>query len=226
MSLPIVVFEPDPARARDVVESLVTGYRAFYGCEPPAELVSSWRSSIPRLFSVVKSAGGYPVVLELPLFGFERVDFVVVGRGKALVVEAKGWRSIRRLNYVVLVDGLKELDPCYQLENYVSKLRYLSTASDRMVFDGVVYLYSGAEYRDSCRVVRGDDELREAVESLGSPGTEEDVYTVANTKLVLRRDLIDFIRSNMDDLLREAAKTLVSSGYGLDRDQIDRKSVV
>ncbi|MHB9301521.1 DNA/RNA helicase domain-containing protein [Thermofilum pendens] len=221
MSLPVVVVDPDPSKARDVVGALVEGYRRFYGEDPSGELVASWSSSVARVLGVLERAGGFPAVLELPLFGSERADFVVVGRGRALVVEAKGWSTVEKLNYVVQVDGLREVDPCYQVENYVSKLKYFSTAADRVRhFDGVAYLYGGASYSDGCRIARSDAELEEYVGSLGSPGDEGDVEAVASAKFTVRRDIVEFLRSHRDKLLKEAARFLASEGYGLGREQL------
>ncbi len=70
--------------------------------------------------------------MEYPVFSLERPDFIfiVVGKNRALIVEAKGWRSISRLNdYLVMADGTVHVEPCYQLRSRVSKFKFFHSVS-------------------------------------------------------------------------------------------------
>jgi hypothetical protein len=55
---------------------------------------------------------------------------IFVGKDKALVIEAKGWRQVKKIgNSVVEADRELHEDPCYQLNNYVNKLNLFHSVS-------------------------------------------------------------------------------------------------
>jgi hypothetical protein len=71
-----------------------------------------------------------------------------VGKDKVLVVEAKGWRRVRKVGgNVVEADGELHEDPCYQLNNYVNKLNLFH--SSNIKFEGVLFLYNTSDYSPS-----------------------------------------------------------------------------
>jgi hypothetical protein len=43
----------------------------------------------------------HPVILEYPIFN-ERADVIFVGKDKALVIEAKGWRQVKKIGNSVV----------------------------------------------------------------------------------------------------------------------------
>ena len=71
----------------------------------------------------------HPVILEYPIFN-ERADVIFVGKDKALVIEAKGYRQVKKIgNSVVEADRELHEGPCYQLNNYVNKLNLFHSVS-------------------------------------------------------------------------------------------------
>jgi hypothetical protein len=55
----------------------------------------------------------HSLILGYPIFT-ERADVIFVGKDKVLVVEAKGWRRVRKVGgNVVEADGELHEDPCY-----------------------------------------------------------------------------------------------------------------
>ncbi len=163
----------------------------------------------------------FPVIIEYPVLGGpERVDFIVVGRGRGLVIEAKAWSSnIERNGFFVWLGNELRIDPCYQLENYLAKFRYLHSASTSMEFDGCVY-FSGGQYRDSCRVIAERTDLEHFVEWLKKPGSENDVKTIIEGKYRISQDLVNFVTRNKARLMRDAIRTLLVGGYGPTEDQL------
>jgi len=178
----------------------------------------SWRTSVP---DVLEAADGYPVIIEYPVLGgLDRVDFVVVGSRRALVVESKCWVcKLRRKGYIVEPDISERVDPCYQLENYLAKFRYIHTASSKFEFRGVVYA-KGFYYCDGCDVVRTKEELKEQIERLGEPGGEEEIRAIVEGRFQISKPLIDFIRERKDEIIRSAVEALVGGGYGLTERQL------
>jgi hypothetical protein len=71
----------------------------------------------------------HPVILEYPIFN-ERADVIFVGKDKALVIEAKGWKHVKKIG-ISVVEADRELheDPCYQLNNYVNIVFFIIVAT-------------------------------------------------------------------------------------------------
>jgi len=200
-----------------MVNELREGYFETYGEPPRIEQVGAWKGSL----SAIKSASIiYPVLAEFPIFDLERADFLVVGKRKALTIETKGWRTINRFNdYSVMADGKQEQDPCYQLNNYVSKLKYFHSASAKFDFHGTLFTYNNSTYHDSCNVVATPEQLGEIVSTLGEPGEASELSEIINGKFVITKTLIDLIKESREELLDKAALALLSRGYGLTSEQ-------
>ena len=220
--LPVVVW--DVCSSEDFVEGVLGFLRYAYRVSlreyPSHEMIMGWRRVLPDIFGVFE---GFPVVIEYPVLGGpERVDFIVVGRGRGLIIEAKAWSgSVRSSGFFVCVGGELRVDPCYQLENYLAKFRYLHSASTmmRMKFEGVVYV-SGGQYTDSCRVVMERGDLEHYLDWLGRPGREIDVKAIVEGRYHISQDLINFVVRNKAMLMRNAIRTLLGGGYGPTEDQL------
>jgi len=217
---PVVVWGASGDRdfVRNVVSELSRGYRAFVGENAEYEEVLGWSKVLPVVFDVF---GSFPIVLEYPVLGGpERIDVIVVGRRRALVIEGKYWSDdVRRVNHFVLVGGEKRIDPCYQLENYVSKLRYLHSASRRFEFDGAVF-FDGAMYRDGCKIMLNRESLSLWLDWLDEPGDRDSVSEIVNGRFEISKELIRFISENKEALLKGAVDTLLGGGYGLTEEQL------
>ncbi len=200
-----------------MVNQLREGYLETYSGYPRIEQLGAWKGSL----NAIKSAGiSYPLLAEFPIFDLERADFLVVGKRKALTIETKGWRTVSRVNdYSVMADGVLAQDPCYQLNNYVSKLRYFHSASSKFEFDGVLFTYNNSAYHDSCYVVTSPHQLSEIISTLGEPGEASDLSEIIDGKFTITKTLIDLIKENRNELLDKAALVLLSRGYGLTPEQ-------
>ena len=200
-----------------MVNQLREGYLETYGEYPHIEQQSAWKGSL----NAVKDAGiNYPLLAEFPIFDLERADFLVVGKRKALTIETKGWRTVSRVNdYSVIADGSPQQDPCYQLNNYVSKLKYFHSASSKFEFDGALFTYNNSTYHDSCNVVTTPRRLGEIVSTLGDPGEAPELAEIIDGKFVITKTRIDLIKENRNELLDKAALVLLSRGYGLTPEQ-------
>lgn len=181
------------------------------------EQLNAWKGSL-KAISFIDSR--YPIIMEYPIFSLERPDFIIVGKDRALVVEAKGWRKIERINdYSVMADGTVHVEPCYQLKNYISKLKLFHSASDSFEFKGVLYTYN-TNYTDGCTSVSSEDDLKRQIDWLGQPADESDLYKISKGHFTITRDLISLLRDNKEKLLKNAAKALLDEGYGLSSEQI------
>jgi DUF2075 family protein len=200
-----------------MVNQLCNGYLETYSERPSIEQMAAWKGSL----HAIKSAGiSYPLMAEFPIFNLERADFLVVGKRKVLTIEAKGWKTISKVNdYSVIADGKQEQDPCYQLNNYVSKLRYFHSASAKFDFDGALLTYNNATYHDSCNVLVTAKQLGEIVSTLGGPAEASDLSEIINGKFVINKTLVDLIKESKEELLDKAALVLLSKGYGLTAEQ-------
>lgn len=206
-----------------IVGDLSREYRGLYYGDPTPEQLSAWRGSLDAFLSAFKQVGErYPVLAEYPIFDLERADFLVVGRRRALVVECKGWSNPKRVNdYSVEVNGELFADPCYQLRNYVNKLRYFHSASSKFEFDGVVYTYRTHTYHDDCSVVSNPEELAQKLSGLGEPGGDAEVRDILEGKLVINESLVKLVEKHKHELIHGAAKILLEEGYGLSGEQLE-----
>ncbi len=219
--LPVIVYRPSNVPQDQVLKAVLQGYMRYYGEAPSQELIFSWRATLPK---ILKVSDGYPILIEYPILdGLERVDYIVVGRRKALIVEAKAWTGrYRRLgSYLVHspTSGEVRVDPCYQLENYIAKFKYLHTAHSKLGFEGLV-LTVGFRYSDGCRIAEDEGALSSAISRLGGPGGSEEVDAIVNGKFQISKSLIEFVRDHKEELLRKSIDALLGGGYGLTEQQL------
>lgn len=221
MGLP-VVFYSHAASSPEIVGLLRAGYRESYQVDPDFRQQGAWKGSVDALVAAFRILGeSYPVIAEYPLFDHERPDFLVVGREKVLVVECKGWTSYRRVNsYCVEVDERWDPDPCYQLENYVNKLRFFHSAASTIGFEGVVYTYNTDSYADGCVIASTPGQLASLIRRLGEPGIQEQVEQIVDGRFVINKTLVSLVEEYKEKLVEGAAKTLATKGYGLSREQM------
>jgi len=134
--LPVILEKVTPTAYVD----LIRHYEETFNEKPTVEQINAWKKLLELLSKISPS---HPVILEYPIFT-ERADVIFVDKDKALVVEAKGWRQVRKVgDNVVEADGERHEDPCYQLNNYVNKLNLFH--SSNIKFDGVLFLYNTSD---------------------------------------------------------------------------------
>lgn len=181
---------------------------------PSREQINAWKSSLNFL---VKAGIDVPVIAELPIFG-ERADFVFVDGTNGLVVEMKGWKNIKVIDdYLVEADGKEEINPCYQVENYINKLNYFHSSG--VQFEGVVVAYNAKNLpKLPCKVITDPKVLKAAINKYSPPDPKK-VDDVVNGKFYIRDSLIKFLSNNKNQLLNKASQLLLSMGYGLSQDQ-------
>jgi DUF2075 family protein/DNA replication protein DnaC len=216
MPLPVIFSSKD--EIKNIVEKLKLGYFEMHNEHASNEIINSWYYSLKEIKAV---CGNYPVIAEFPLFGLERIDFIVVGRRKALIIETKGWEKVHKIDDLrVKINEEYRQEPCYQLNNYIWKLKLFHSSSQVFEFSGVVYLYNLKEpYNDSCLIIKSRQELAEQISKLDEPASENEIKIITEGRFIITKDLIDFIRTKKEDLLKKASYTLLSSGFGLSEDQ-------
>ena len=199
---------------------LIRHYEETFNEKPPVEQQNAWK----KLLELLSKISPHPVILEYPIFT-ERADVIFVGKDKALVIEAKGWRRVRKVgDNVVEADGELHEDPCYQLNNYVNKLNLFH--SSNIKFEGVLFLYNTSDYSSSeCKVIRDVDELKKELDKF-PPGNLKDARKIVEGKLELKDTFIQLVRELKDEKLEDLSKVLLSKGYGLTEDQMKVKSEV
>jgi|GEM_PF-5675272 len=177
------------------------------------QLNKAWKKLLDLLSTI---SPPHPIILEYPIFT-ERGDVIFVD--KALVVEAKGWRHVKKIgDNVVEADGELNEDPCYQLNNYVNKLNLFH--SSNIKFEGVLFLYNTVDYSSSeCKILRNVNELNEELDKF-PPGSLEDARKIVEGKLELKETFIQLVRKLKEEKLKDLSKALLSKGYGLTEDQM------
>jgi hypothetical protein len=221
-SIPVILHpqkcKPDRDTVNRIISILEAGYSKYTGEEPGYDQVRAWAGSLTALLDELKGLK-YPVIIEYPILGgLDRIDFIIVGSGRALIVEAKGWRSVKtRSELHVVADGKIEVNPCYQLSSYYAKMTFLHSASRILSFDAVVYSYNSNSPWTSlgCKVVPRKG-LRKIVETLPL-GADVDNYirAIVNGRLELSDDLVTSLSKALKKGLNNVATKLVSQGYGL-----------
>ncbi|MCE4628400.1 MAG: DUF2075 domain-containing protein [Desulfurococcales archaeon] len=224
--LPLVVYldecSADAGRLAEELSHEV--YRAvgrYYGVPPRHEEAAAWRGELNALIGELQEAP-YVLLLEYPILGgLARADAILLGRGSALVVEAKGWKRLKIIDEISAeADQVIVPNPCYQMQSYVYKLRYLYPFGDRVHADGAVYAYrSPTRWDIPCRcVLRG--ELRGLAEKILRDGPrEEEVRLFIEDGFQLRRDLVAILSQALKEGVEKALGEMLSSGYGLAGDQ-------
>lgn len=196
-------------------ERLRQEYFETYGEQPKIEEVSVWRKLLSMLLKVGSS---HPIIMEYPVFYSERIDAIFVDKQRALIVEAKGWKNVTRLDEdFVNADGTIRQDPCYQLTNYVNKLNYFHSSG--ITFDGILFLYNTSDYiSEECKVARNVEELKKEVDALPL-GTEEDARRIIEGRFEIKNSLLDLLKELKGEALNRASQVLLGRGYGLSEEQ-------
>ncbi|QGA53838.1 DUF2075 domain-containing protein [Sulfolobus sp. E5-1-F] len=208
MPLPIILDE------NTQVEDLITAYAETFNERPSINQEYAWR----KLLDILKGLNvHHPIIMEYPIF-VERVDTIFVDKDKALVVEAKGWKKVERIDdLTVRADGELRLDPCYQLNNYVTKLNTFHSSGIK--FDGSLFLYNTVDYSSSeCEILRNSNDLKKKLDNY-SPGDTQDVYKIINGKFILTKDFIEFVAKVKEYLKGNVAKAILPYGFGLTEEQ-------
>ncbi len=223
-SLPIVLWPKNCNNNLNIIKYIVSillkGYRSYLGEEPSYEQIRAWNGSLTALLDELVGLK-YPVIIEYPIFGgLDRIDFIVVGTGRAIIVEAKGWRNIKpRSRLHVIADGKVKVNPCYQVSSYHAKMVFLHSSSKILRYEPIVYLYNlnskNIPFNLDCEIVfRGG--LRKIVETLPLGGNIESyINAIVKGRLELANNLILYLDKALRGSLREAITQLVSKGYGL-----------
>ncbi|EZQ12035.1 MULTISPECIES: DNA/RNA helicase domain-containing protein [Acidianus] len=212
--LPVIL--KNPIDLRKAVDELSSSYSQFYEQSPRIEQQLAWESS---LRNIIKPLDGYPVLAEYPIFT-ERADFIVVDKTKALVIEAKGWRQIKKAgDFTVKTDDGLHIDPCYQLNNYVGKLNNFHPSNIK--FDGIVYAYNLKEayVTNDCKVIRSSSDLQNEIKQLGTPGDESDINKIAKARVTINKEFLEKVREIKEKVWKRSIMALASEGFGLSTEQ-------
>ena len=204
----------------EAVNQTVRNFVSEYGKSPGIEQIMSWRGSVKDLKKIVSPGTAVFMELKFPI-GLERADYLLMRHGEAKLLEVKGWKKYERVDeYTVRGDSELHGDPCYQMENYVSKLRNFHSASSSINFSGAVYMYRTTDGND-CKILYNGRELENDLQALpAEPATDSDIMALENGTFQVGRRLVDFVRSNMDSIMENASRSFLNSGFGLSTEQI------
>ena len=213
----------------EFISSLKRKFRASFKEDPSIELVNSWASEIVFLKKVLEGVDG-SIVLEYRIPGSgERADVVVISEGKernAVVIEMKGWRKgIERSPFLYETDQNppNQVNPIYQMLNYVGKIRFTSSSGDSFKVDGKVVLYN-MDRNDQKEILvfkseekRLESYLKSLVTRSGSNGNG-----IKFVQSIYRQNkpLFDVIKDHYHELSEGAMETLAETGFGLYLDQL------
>ena len=203
-----------------IVNDLNSNFSKFFKKSPEIELRNSWTKSVKILKEHIPD--GIPVLMEYVFpMGMQRVDLLIIGHKNAHVIEVKGWRNYRETGKnIAFADNREVIQPCYQLEDYISKFRNFHTASQTMKFSGSVFMYNTKDGND-CELIYDpsgyDGKFSE--ENIGI-AREEDIKAITDGKFEFSNTLLNFIKENKNQILKSPEKALVASGYGLSEEQM------
>ena len=216
MSLPLLLnqYESDEKAVADLIDA----YRDYLNEIPGASQVSVWKTLTKGVINIIS---GYPSFAEFPIFNLERADYVIVDTDAAQVIEAKGWKNIERIDErVVVADGELRLDPCYQLNNYVSKFNYFHSSGREIKYSGSLLLYNNRTYSsEDCEIVHTFGELRDRIAAFRRPEGQSIVDKIRNGEFHVSDDFIELINQNKSEIISNASSTLLGRGYGLTENQ-------
>ncbi|AGJ62777.1 DNA/RNA helicase domain-containing protein [Saccharolobus islandicus] len=209
--LPVILKRVTPS----VYDDIISHYEETFNEKPTVEQQRAWEKLLDLLSTI---SPPHPIILEYPIFT-ERADVIFVDKDKALVVEAKGWKHVKKIgDNVVEADRDLHEDPCYQLNNYVNKLNLFH--SSNIKFEGVLFLYNTVDYSSSeCKILRNVNELKEELDKF-PPGSLEDASKIVEGKLELKETFIQLVKKLKEEKLKDLSKALLSKGYGLTEDQM------
>lgn len=204
----------------DAVNTTINNYIAEYGNNPGIKQVESWKGSVNAIKSFIFPGTAVFMELKFPI-GLERADFLILRHGEAKIIEAKGWRKYAEEDeYTVKGDSELHEDQCYQMENYVSKLKNFHTASRKIKFSGVVYMYHTTD-GNRCKIVYNGEELKNELQTLPpEPATEDDIDEIEKGTFEIGRGLINFVKANKKEIMENAANAFLNAGFGLSTEQI------
>ncbi|ADX82776.1 DUF2075 domain-containing protein [Sulfolobus islandicus] len=209
--LPVILKRVTPS----VYDDIIRHYEEMFNEKPTVKQKRAWEKLLYLLSTI---SPPHPIILEYPIFT-ERADVIFVDKDKALVVEAKGWKHVKKIgDNVVEADRDLHEDPCYQLNNYVNKLNLFH--SSNIKFEGVLFLYNTVDYSSSeCKILRNVNELKEELDKF-PPGSLEDASKIVEGKLELKETFIQLVKKLKEEKLKDLSKALLSKGYGLTEDQM------
>ncbi len=203
-----------------IMNNLVSNYQSSFRNQPGIELKNSWQKSIEILQKHIPDH--VPVVMEYVFpIGMHRVDFIAIGHKKAHLIEVKGWKSYEDVNGFTAIGNKKEtIQPCYQLEDYLSKFKNFHSAAESFDFSGSVFMYNTTD-GNQCELVYDPSEYegKFSKSNLGI-ASQEDVDSIVKGKFAISETLINFIRENKEKILVKPQQTLVAKGFGLSEDQM------
>ena len=203
-----------------IMNNLVSNYQSSFRNQPGIELKNSWQKSIEILQKHIPDQ--VPVVMEYVFpIGMHRVDFIAIGHKKAHLIEVKGWKSYEDVNEFTAIGDKKEtIQPCYQLEDYLSKFKNFHSAAESFDFSGSVFMYNTTD-GNQCELVYDPSEYegKFSKSNLGI-ASQEDVDSIVKGKFAISETLINFIRENKEKILVKPQQTLVAKGFGLSEDQM------
>ncbi|MGC8515070.1 MAG: DNA/RNA helicase domain-containing protein [Thermoplasmata archaeon] len=213
----------------EFISSLKGKFRASFKEDPSIELVNSWASEIVFLKKALEGVDG-SIVLEYRIPGSgERADVIVISEGKernAVIIEMKGWRKgIERSPFLYETDQNppNQVNPIYQMLNYVGKIRFTSSSGDSFKVDGKVVLYNmDRNDQKEILVFRSEEKrlesyLKSLITRSGSNGNG--IKFVQSTYRQ-NKALFEVIKDHYRELSEGAMETLAETGFGLYLDQL------
>ena len=213
----------------EFISSLKGRFRESFKEDPSMELVNSWTSEIVFLKKALQEIGG-SIVLEYRIPGSgERADVVLVSEGaekNAVVIEMKGWRKGIEKNAFLFETDQKQpiqVNPLYQIMNYVGKIRFTSSSGDSFKVDGKVVLYHLDRMNNSeILVFRSEEKRLESFLKTVITRSDSNRNGIKFVHSVYKQNaaLFDVIKQHFEELRQGAMETLVESGFGLYGDQV------
>ena len=213
----------------EFISSLKGKFRASFKEDPSIELVNSWASEIVFLKKALEGVDG-SIVLEYRIPGSgERADVVVISEGaerNAVILEMKGWRKgIEKSPFLYDTDQNppNQVNPIYQMLNYVGKIRFTSSSGDSFKIDGKVVLYNMDRNDEKEILVFRSEEKR--LESylkalITRPNSNGNGIKFVQSTYKQNKALFEVIKDHYNELREGAMETLAETGFGLYLDQL------
>ncbi|QRF74770.1 hypothetical protein Thermo_00260 [Thermoplasmatales archaeon] len=214
----------------EFLSSLNDRFRASFRQEPSTELVNSWKTELNYLKRTLKGVKG-SIILEYRIPGSgERADVVVISEGpekNAVVLEMKGWKKANKQDsfiYETDQNPKKQVNPMYQLLNYVGKIRFTSSSGDSFRVDGRVVMYNvDRNTKEEIIVFKSEEgKLESYLKTLISTVDGNDNgHIFSSSTYRQNKALFSAIREHYQDLRQGAMETLANTGFGLYNDQLN-----
>ena len=209
----------------DITHTLTKNYAIKYKDQPDIRQINAWHGSIKALKQYIDNGTWVFMEYGFPI-GLERVDFLIARKGHAFIIESKGWNSYRKINEIVSMgDNQEVVNPCYQMENYVAKMRNFHSSSGLISFDGFVYMYNTNDGNE-CKIVYNGREVESELKILPvEVSSTEEIDALENGTFRTGRELIDFIAGNREMIMEDVSRKFLNAGFGLSEEQaliIDR----